>query len=156
MTSFTGSVSAAEILDSEAIRLLPVSYSYKMVQLDLCGAFRGIYGYEATEWRDADVSRYFGKGVQTVVHALEHEIAAAVCQRTFDTCASFDAVLCALDGTAQKSRLGANALLAASGAFVRAAAASSRLPLFAYLSGSSVDLPVPFMNVINGRHAENQ
>ena len=112
---------------------------------------------EAVELRDADPRRYLGRGVQKAVGNVEGEIARALVGRDAAAQAEIDAILIALDGTENKSRLGANAILGASLAVAKAAAAHCGLPLYAYLGGPNArDLPVPMMNVLNGgAHADN-
>ncbi|MBF9252247.1 phosphopyruvate hydratase [Pontibacter sp. 172403-2] len=112
---------------------------------------------EAVELRDSDKARYNGKGVEKAVSQLNQKVAASIKQESFDSQQAFDEHLIRLDGTPNKSRLGANAILAASIAFARAAAASKGLPLYRQLvEREHYILPVPCMNVINGgRHADN-
>ena len=112
---------------------------------------------EAVELRDGDARRYLGKGVRKAVENVDGEIARALIGRDATAQAEIDAVLVALDGTENKSRLGANAILGASLAVAKAAAVASGLPLYAYLGGPDArDLPVPMMNVLNGgAHADN-
>ncbi|PWK89725.1 phosphopyruvate hydratase [Fulvimonas soli] len=119
------------------------------------GASTGMH--EAVELRDGDPQRYGGKGVQQAVGHVRGEIAAALVGSAPADQRALDDALRALDGTPHKSRLGANALLAVSIAYARAAAASRRLPLYRYLGGDEAALlPVPCLNVINGgRHADN-
>jgi enolase len=106
---------------------------------------------EALELRDGDERRYLGRGVLKAVVHVEREIAAAL--RGFDAReqAALDERLCALDGTPNKRRLGANAILGVSLAVARAAAASAGLPLYRYLGGArAVELPVPLVNILSG------
>jgi enolase len=112
---------------------------------------------EATELRDGDSKRYLGKGVRQAVANVNGEIAMALRGSDALAQAAIDRALIALDGTANKSRLGANAILGVSQAVARAAAASCGLPLYAYLGGvGAVRLPVPMMNVLNGgKHADS-
>jgi len=112
---------------------------------------------EAIELRDGDSARYAGKGVLKAVEHINTEICEAVLGLDAAEQAFLDQTLIDLDGTPDKSRLGANALLAVSMAVARAAAEESGLPLYRYLGGmGSVQLPVPMMNVINGgAHANN-
>jgi len=119
------------------------------------GASTGIY--EACELRDADPGRYLGKGVSTAVHNINTEIAAALVGANALDQASIDRTLIELDGTPNKSRLGANAILGVSLACAKAAAASLGLSLYRYIGGSnSKMLPVPMMNILNGgAHASN-
>lgn len=112
---------------------------------------------EAVELRDGDKSRWHGKGISKALDSVNDEIAKAVVGLDARDQESIDAVMIALDGTPNKSRLGANATLGASLAVVKAAAASAGLPLWRYVGGSTaVLLPLPMMNIINGgAHADN-
>ena len=112
---------------------------------------------EAIELRDGDKSRYAGKGVLKAVEHINTEISEAVLGLDATEQAFLDKTLIDLDGTDNKSRLGANAMLAVSMAVARAAAEESGLPLYRYLGGmGGMQLPVPMMNVINGgAHANN-
>ncbi len=112
---------------------------------------------EAIELRDGDKSRYLGKGVLKAVQHINTEISEAVLGLDASEQAFLDKTLIDLDGTDNKGRLGANAMLAVSMAVARAAAEESGLPLYRYLGGmGGVQLPVPMMNVINGgAHANN-
>ena len=112
---------------------------------------------EAIELRDGDKSRYLGKGVLKAVQHINTEISEAVLGLDASDQAFLDKTLIDLDGTDNKGRLGANAILAVSMAVARAAAEESGLPLYRYLGGmGGVQLPVPMMNVINGgAHANN-
>ncbi len=112
--------------------------------------------HEAIERRDGG-PRYLGKGVRQAVGAVRGEIAGAVIGRPVEDQSGLDAALIALDGTPDKSRLGANALLGVSMAAAHAAARAQQTPLFRYLGGAlAAELPVPMLNVINGgRHADN-
>ena len=112
---------------------------------------------EAIELRDGDKSRYLGKGVLKAVEHINTEISEAVLGLDASEQAFLDKTLIDLDGTDNKSRLGANALLAVSMAVARAAAEESGLPLYRYFGGMNGNqLPVPMMNVINGgAHANN-
>jgi enolase len=113
--------------------------------------------FEATELRDGDKSRYLGKGVLKAVENVNGEIAGALLGRNALEQVALDRALIALDGTPNKSRLGANAILGASLAIAKAAAESSGLPLYQYIGGvAAYTLPVPMMNVLNGgAHATN-
>ena len=119
------------------------------------GASTGIY--EACELRDADPGRYFGKGVSNAVHNVNTEIAEALLGANALDQAAIDRTLIELDGTPNKSRLGANAILGVSLACAKAAAASLGLSLYRYIGGSNAKvLPVPMMNILNGgAHASN-
>ncbi|MBB2486305.1 phosphopyruvate hydratase [Mitsuaria sp. WAJ17] len=112
---------------------------------------------EAIELRDGDKTRYLGKGVLKAVEHINTEISEAVLGLDASEQAFLDKTLIDLDGTENKSRLGANAMLAVSMAVARAAAEESGLPLYRYFGGmGGVQLPVPMMNVINGgAHANN-
>ncbi|WCM89702.1 phosphopyruvate hydratase [Acidovorax sp. NCPPB 3576] len=112
---------------------------------------------EAIELRDGDKGRYLGKGVLKAVEHINTEISEAVLGLDASEQAFLDKMLIDLDGTDNKSRLGANAMLAVSMAVARAAAEESGLPLYRYLGGmGGIQLPVPMMNVINGgAHANN-
>ncbi len=146
-------IQAREILDSRGNPTVEVD-----VELDdgcvgsasvPSGASTGIH--EAMELRDGDPLRYGGKGVQQAVRNVNSKIADAV--RGMDALdqGCVDITLCALDGTPNKARLGANAILGVSLAVARAAACSCHLPLFRYLGGSAARrLPVPMFNILNG------
>ncbi len=112
---------------------------------------------EAIELRDGDKSRYLGKGVLKAVEHINTEISEAVLGLDASEQSFLDKTLIDLDGTENKSRLGANAMLAVSMAVARAAAEESGLPLYRYFGGmNACQLPVPMMNVINGgAHANN-
>jgi len=112
---------------------------------------------EAIELRDGDMGRYLGKGVLKAVDHINHNISEAVLGLDASEQAFLDKTLIDLDGTHNKSNLGANAMLAVSMAVARAAAEEAGLPLYRYFGGmNSVQLPVPMMNVINGgAHANN-
>ncbi len=113
--------------------------------------------HEAHELRDGDGSRYFGKGVSKAVEHVEERIAPALCGLSALDQAAVDAAMLELDGSANKSALGANAVLAVSLATAHAASKGLGLPLYRYLGGPMANLlPVPLMNVINGgAHASN-
>ena len=114
--------------------------------------------HEAVELRDGDPSAYLGKGVLTAVANVNGEIAASLAGRDADDQRAIDTLLVELDGSPNKSRLGANAILGCSLAVARAAAADAGMPLFRRLGGDGArTLPVPLMNVINGgAHADNR
>src|SRR5690242_2511292 len=113
--------------------------------------------FEATELRDGG-SDWMGKGVTKAVENVNGEIATAVHGQDAASQAALDRMLISLDGTPNKSRLGANAMLAVSLAAAQASAAEQRLPLWRYLGGETAHiLPVPMMNVLNGgAHADNK
>ena len=113
--------------------------------------------YEAVELRDGDKSKYLGKGVLNAIAAVNGEIKEALTDLDAEDQEELDAVMIALDGTANKARLGANAILGVSLAAAKAAADARGLPLYRYVGGVSAHvLPVPMMNIINGgEHADN-
>ena len=113
--------------------------------------------HEAVELRDGDTSRYMGKGVRQAVAAVNGEIAEALTDMDAEDQRDIDQAMIALDGTENKSRLGANAILGCSLAIAKAAADARGLPLYSYVGGVSAHLlPVPMMNIINGgEHADN-
>jgi enolase len=113
--------------------------------------------HEAVEVRDADPARYAGKGVLRAVEAVNEEIADAVIGMEASHQIALDGAMIELDGTPNKSRLGANAILGVSLATAKAAAAEAKLPLYRYVGGASASLlPVPMMNIVNGgAHADN-
>jgi enolase len=152
-------VHAREILDSRGNPTLEVDVL--LVSGDLgraavpSGASTG--AHEVVELRDGDAGRYLGKGVQRAVANVNGTIAAAVRGHDATDQRALDLRLVDLDGTDDRSNLGANAVLGVSLATAKAAAAASGLPLYAYLGGSNAHiLPVPCMNVLNGgSHAES-
>ncbi len=152
-------VRAREILDSRGNPTIEVDVALADGSVGRAaipsGASTG--AHEAVELRDGDPGRYGGKGVLQSVENAEETIGPAVIGLEGTDQRGLDAVLVDLDGTAGKSKLGANAILGVSLATARAAAASVGLPLYRYLGGPNAHvLPVPQMNVINGgRHAEN-
>ncbi len=113
--------------------------------------------HEAVELRDGDKQRYLGKGVQKAVEAVNGEIFEALSDQSVEEQVQIDQILIDLDGTPNKSRLGANAILGVSLACAKAAAESFDVPLYRYVGGTSArTLPVPMMNIINGGvHADN-
>src|SRR6202142_1824784 len=113
--------------------------------------------HEAVELRDGDKSRYSGKGVRKAVEAVNGEIFDALSGFDAESQVKIDETMIALDGTANKNRLGANAILGVSLAVAKAAAAANKLPLYRYVGGTSARLlPVPMMNIVNGGvHADN-
>ncbi len=120
------------------------------------GASTGIH--EALELRDGDRSRYGGLGVRTAVRNVREVIAPLLTGRDALDQPGIDRAMCDADGTPNKSRLGANAILGVSLAVARAAAADRDVPLYRYLGGDgAATLPVPLLNILNGgRHADNQ
>jgi len=152
-------VRAQEILDSRGqptvLAELFLDNGHKTQAMVPSGASTG--ENEALELRDGDKNRYLGKGVLKAVSHVQEVIAPALKGRNPLAQQLIDAQLCELDGTPNKSRLGANAILAVSMAVARAGAATARLPLYRYLvdSGASV-LPMPMLNIVNGgAHATN-
>jgi enolase len=113
--------------------------------------------HEAVELRDGDPSRYLGKGALKAVNHIQHDIAKALIGKDALDQSGIDQAMNALDGAANKGRLGANAILAVSMAVARAAAAAQHAPLYRYLGGVGARvLPVPMMNILNGgAHADN-
>jgi enolase len=114
--------------------------------------------HEAVELRDNNKSLYLGKGVLKAVHNVNEEIADKLIGLNVNEQAFIDSMLIDIDGTENKSKLGANATLAVSMAVAKAAAVESKLPLFRYLGGvNSTILPIPLMNILNGgAHADNK
>jgi enolase len=113
--------------------------------------------HEAVELRDGDKGRWGGKGVGKAVEAVNSEIADALIGHDAEDQGEIDASMIALDGTENKARLGANAILGVSLACAKAAAASAKVPLYRYIGdGTANMLPVPMMNIVNGGvHADN-
>ena len=113
--------------------------------------------YEAVELRDGDKTRYLGKGVQNAVDAVNGEIFSALCGMDATEQLHIDKTMMELDGTDNKARLGANAILGVSMAVAKAAADAQQTPLWRYIGGANArTLPVPMMNIVNGgAHADN-
>jgi enolase len=113
--------------------------------------------HEAVELRDGDKARYGGKGVRKAVDAVNGEIFDALSGMDAEAQAKIDETLIALDGSPNKGRLGANAILGVSLAVAKAAAAATQTPLYRYVGGTAARvLPVPMMNILNGGvHADN-
>ncbi|HEX8829438.1 MAG TPA: phosphopyruvate hydratase [Xanthobacteraceae bacterium] len=113
--------------------------------------------HEAVELRDGEAKRYLGKGVRKAVEAVNGEIFDALSGMDAQAQVKIDDTMIALDGTPNKSRLGANAILGVSLAVAKAAAAANKLPLYRYVGGAAARLlPVPMMNIVNGGvHADN-
>jgi enolase len=147
-----------EILDSRGNPTVEVDVMLEdgsMGRADVpSGASTG--AYEAHELRDGD-KRYLGKGVLKAVEAVNNEIFDALEDLEAEDQRRIDQILCDLDGTQNKARLGANAILGVSLAIAKAAAMSAEMPLYRYLGGTDAHvLPVPMMNIINGgEHADN-
>jgi enolase len=161
MNSFeVANLSALEILDSRGRPTLAVT----MTLADGTSARAGVPSgastgsREAVELRDGDTSRYEGRGVLTAVANVNGEIVDLLRSRAWASLADADQAMIALDGTANKSRLGANAMVGVSMALARALAASAGVPLWRWLApeGVAPSLPVPHFNVLNGGvHAPN-
>jgi len=159
MTTTIESVFGREILDSRGNPTVEV-------EVELDGGARGRAAVpsgastgerEAVELRDGDKKRYLGKGVLKAVKAVNNELAAELLGENALDQALVDSLMIELDGTANKERLGANAILAVSLAVAKAAAEATGQPLYRYVGGANArTLPVPFMNIINGgAHADN-
>ena len=152
-------VHAREILDSRGNPTIEVDVTLEDGSFGRAavpsGASTG--AHEAVERRDGDKARFGGKGVLGAVKAVNGKIAKAVSDFEAEDQAEIDAAMIALDGTDNKSKLGANAILGVSLAVAKAAADSRGLPLYRYVGGVSAHvLPVPMMNIINGgEHADN-
>ena len=159
MTTTIESVFGREILDSRGNPTVEV-------EVELDGGARGRAAVpsgastgerEAVELRDRDKKRYLGKGVVKAVKSVNNELAAELLGEDALDQALVDSLMIELDGTANKERLGANAILAVSLAVAKAAAEATGQPLYRYVGGANArTLPVPFMNIINGgAHADN-
>ena len=152
-------IRAREILDSRGNPTVEVDIVLESGTIGRAavpsGASTG--AHEAIELRDGEPGRYGGKGVRNAVNSITSDIAAALKGRSVLDQAGIDRTMIALDGTANKGRLGANAILGVSLACIKAAANDAGLPLFRHLGGEGANtLPVPLMNVINGgEHADN-
>ena len=152
-------ITAREILDSRGNPTLEVDVTLETGATGRAavpsGASTG--AHEAVELRDGDKSRYGGKGVQTAIANVEGEIADAIGGMEAIDQVEIDDLLVELDGTPNKARLGANAILGVSLAVAKAAADELGLPLFRYVGGVYArTLPVPMMNIVNGgKHADN-
>ncbi len=152
-------ITAREILDSRGNPTVEVDVTLEDGAFGRAavpsGASTG--AHEAVELRDGDKSRYMGKGVLKAVAAVNGEIYEALADMEGTDQLAIDKAMIELDGTPNKARLGANAILGVSLAVAKAAAESSGLPLYRYIGGTSArTLPVPMMNIINGGvHADN-
>ena len=152
-------IHAREILDSRGNPTVEVDVILEDGSLGRAavpsGASTG--AYEASEKRDGDKDRYMGKGVLGAVASVNGEIAEALVGWDATEQEAIDALMIELDGTPNKARLGANAILGVSLAVAKAAADATPMPLFRYIGGTSArTLPVPMMNIINGgEHADN-
>jgi enolase len=158
MTAIT-SIRAREILDSRGNPTVEVDVALEDGSIGRAavpsGASTG--AHEAVELRDGDKGRYLGKGVRKAVDAVNGVIFEALSDRAVEDQILIDQTMIDLDGTPNKSTLGANAILGVSLACAKAAAASYGMPLYRYVGGTSArTIPVPMMNIINGgMHADN-
>ncbi len=158
MTAITA-VRGREILDSRGNPTIEVDVSLADGAFGRAavpsGASTG--AHEAIELRDGDQARYGGKGVRKAVEAVNGALSDALVGLDAGDQLKIDRTMIELDGTANKGRLGANAILGVSLAVAKAAAASAHLPLYRYLGGANArTLPVPLMNIVNGgAHADN-
>jgi enolase len=152
-------INAREILDSRGNPTVEVDVTLEDGSFGRAavpsGASTG--AHEAVELRDGDKKRYLGKGVEKAVAAVNGEIFEALADMDAENQIDIDRAMIELDGTANKARLGANAILGVSLAVAKAAADAAALPLYRYVGGASARiLPVPMMNIINGGvHADN-
>ncbi len=151
--SFIIDVHARQILDSRGnptveVDIMTDEGSFGRAAVP-SGASTGIH--EAVELRDADKKKYLGKGVLKAVKNVNSEIAEAIMGYDVTQQAAIDQAMLDLDGTANKSKLGANAILAVSMAVAKAAAEDVSLPLYRYIGGTNAKtLPLPMMNILNG------
>lgn len=160
MSEKIASVDAIEILDSRGNPTIKVflglSGGSTVHAAVPSGASKG--QFEALEVRDEDMNRYGGKGVRQAIYNIKMKIAPELAGMDPARQAEIDRLLCAIDGTGNKSKLGANAMLGVSMAVARAGAAAQNMPLYRYLAPDQTEflMPVPMMNVINGgQHADN-
>jgi enolase len=148
-----------EILDSRGNPTVEVDVVLADGSLGRAGVPSGAStgAHEAVELRDGDKKRYLGKGVRKAVEAVNGEIFDALSGMDAEAQVKLDETMITLDGTPNKARLGANAILGVSLAAAKAAAIANNLPLYRYVGGTSARLlPVPMMNIINGgAHADN-
>jgi enolase len=148
-----------EILDSRGNPTVEVDVVLEDGSLGRAGVPSGAStgAHEAVELRDGDKKRYLGKGVTKAVEAVNGEIFDAIGGMEAEAQVKIDETMMALDGTPNKGRLGANAILGVSLAVAKAAAIANNLPLYRYVGGTSARLlPVPMMNIVNGgAHADN-
>ncbi len=158
-TAYIQNIVGREILDSRGNPTVEVDVFLDDGSMDRAsvpsGASTGIF--EAFELRDTESSRYLGKGVSRAVESIQREIAPALIGKDVSKQSQIDEILIELDGTPNKSRLGANAILGVSLACAKAAAVSQGVSLFRYIGGANGKvLPVPMMNILNGgAHAAN-
>jgi len=165
METSIASIHALEILDSRGNPTVSVTVSLEGGASGTAGVPSGAStgSREALELRDGDPKRYGGKGVLNAVTNMENTIAPALLGKDASEQRKADKLMCELDGTPNKSKLGANAILGVSIALTRAAASALGMPLYKYIAGlaglsttGSFTLPAPMMNVVNGgQHAAN-
>ena len=156
---YVADITAREILDSRGNPTLEVDVMLESGSVGRAavpsGASTG--AFEAVELRDEDKGRYMGKGVTKAVENVNETIAPALLDADATDQAAIDAQLLELDGTENKAKLGANAILGVSLAVAKAAAGHTKLPLYRYVGGVTANvLPVPMMNILNGgAHADS-
>ena len=156
---YVADITAREILDSRGNPTLEVDVMLESGAVGRAavpsGASTG--AFEAVELRDGDKGRYLGKGVRKAVENVNETIAPALLDADATDQSAIDAQLLELDGTDNKAKLGANAILGVSLAIAKAAAAHTKLPLYRYVGGVTANvLPVPMMNILNGgAHADS-
>jgi len=159
MSTLIQAVHGREVLDSRGNPTVEVDVILECGAIGRAGIPSGASTgtFEAVELRDKDKKRYLGKGVLTAVQNVKEKIAPALKGKDALEQGEIDAIMLDLDGTENKARLGANAILGVSLATARAAANALGLPLYRYLGGINANLlPVPMMNILNGgKHADN-
>ena len=152
-------INAREILDSRGNPTVEVDVNLASGAVGRASVPSGASTgeHEAVELRDKDPERYLGKGVQKAVENVNTTIAATLIGQDVFAQSEIDATMCEIDGTENKSKLGANAILGVSLAVAKAAADELGQPLFRYIGGSNAkELPLPMMNILNGgSHADN-
>ena len=159
MTAIIENITARQILDSRGNPTLEVEvempFKVKGQAAVPSGASKGIY--EALELRDGNMEEFAGKGVLTAIKNVNEIIAPELIGQDGFNQELIDSIMIELDGTKNKSKLGANAILGVSLAVAKASAKEYNLPLYRYLGGvNAVTLPIPMMNIINGgMHADN-
>ena len=159
MSTLINAIHGREILDSRGNPTIEVDVILGCGAIGRAGIPSGASTgtFEAVELRDNDKKRYLGKGVLTAIRNIQEKIAPALRGKDAFEQGEIDEIMLALDGTENKERLGANAILGVSLATARAAADAIGLPLYRYLGGINANLlPVPMMNILNGgKHADN-
>jgi len=157
--SFIVDISAREILDSRGNPTVEVDVVLESGAFGRAGIPSGASTgqFEAVELRDGNNKRYMGKGVLKAVDNVNDIIAPALLDHDATDQAAIDSTMIELDGTPNKGKLGANAILGVSLAVARAAAVECKLPLFRYVGGVTANvLPVPMLNILNGgKHADS-